>query len=184
MDKTERELREMLSDRRLSRWPSEAQWNAIWLGANAKGYTGSVSTVVHSVDATLLDKDWAEIMDADPADAKMMWTEICVRRSVSPFVEVNTPFTAAQKAEAVFQRQYDDLTAKGWVVTSNGPDGMELRAPKKWKLVDKILIGVGVVALALYGLGILIIGFALVHHYLFNDPPTAYLERHEGNKKK
>ena len=182
MDKTERELREMLADRRLSRWPTEAQWNAIWLGANAKGYTGGVSAVVRNVDASLLDRDWAEIMEVEPSEAKMMWTEICVRRSVSPFVEVNTPFTEAQKAEATFQKQYDDLTAKGWVVTSNGPDGMELRAPKVWRLSDKILLGVGVVGLVAYGLGLLIIGFALARHYLFNNPPTAYLERKAAKK--
>lgn len=130
MDKTESELREMLADRRLRSWPNEAQWNAIWLAANAKGYNGTLSTAIHGVAPDLLNPEWIEMMNVPPAEAKMMWAEICVRSSVSPFVEVNTPFTDTQKAEAAFQAEFAELTAKGWTVISNGPEGLELRAPK------------------------------------------------------
>lgn len=132
MDKTERELREMLADRRLFHWPTEAQWNAIWLAANAKGYKGNVSNAIHGIAPELLNPEWVEMMNVNADDAKMLWAEICVRSSVSPFVEVNTPFTDTQKAEAAFQAEFTELTAKGWTVVSNGPDGMELQAPKKF----------------------------------------------------
>jgi hypothetical protein len=132
MDPTERELRDMLADRRLVRWPTEPQWNAIWLAANARGHAGGVSAAVHQVDASLLNPEWVEMMGVDPADARMLWAEICVRNSVSPFVEVNTPFTDRQKAEAAFQQDYQELTAQGWKVISNGPAGLELQAPRKF----------------------------------------------------
>jgi hypothetical protein len=134
MDKTERELRDMLADRRLVQWPTEPQWNAIWLAANAKGHQGGVSAAVHRVAPGLLNSDWIEMMGVDPAEAKMMWAEICVRSSVSPFVDVNTPYTDAQKAEATFQGQFKEFAAKGWTVVSNGPEGMELQAPRKFPL--------------------------------------------------
>ena len=85
MDKTERELRDMLEDRRLVRWPTEPQWNAIWLAANATGYTGTVSAAVHSIAPDLLDADWVGLMGVEADQAKMMWSELRLRRSVSPF---------------------------------------------------------------------------------------------------
>lgn len=130
MDKTERELRDMLADRRLLQWPNEEEWKAIWVAANTPGYTGTISAAIHGVAPSLLNPEWVEMMNVPESEAKMMWAEICVRSSVSPFVEVNTPFTELQKAEAAFQQQFNELTAKGWTVISNGPDGLELRAPK------------------------------------------------------
>lgn len=121
----------MLADRRLVHWPDEEQWKAIWLAANAKGYTGTVSAAVHGIAPDLLNPDWIEMMNVPPSEAKMMWAEICMRASVSPFVDVNLPFTDTQKAEAAFRGELDDLMAKGWIVTSNGPDGVALSAPKK-----------------------------------------------------
>ena len=177
MDKTERELREMPADRRLARWPTEPQWNAIWLAANAKGYTGTLSAAIYQVAPDLLNADWVEMMDVDPAEAKMMWAEICVRSSVSPFVEENTPFTDHQKAEAAFDTEFKDRTARGWKVVANGPNGMELQAPKQMKLLDKICLGIGVLTLIFYGLGLLFIAFALADYFIYTTPESIVLQR-------
>jgi hypothetical protein len=48
MDKTERELRDMLADRRLVRWPTEPQWKDIWMTANAAGYAGDVISEIRA----------------------------------------------------------------------------------------------------------------------------------------
>jgi hypothetical protein len=134
MDAIERELREMEADRRLIYWPNEEQWRAIWFAAHAPGHHGGVSAAIHAVAPNLLNAEWVEMMSVDPAEAKTLWAEICVRSSVSPFVDVNTPFTDAQKSDAVFQQEFKALTAQGWTVVSNGPAGTELRAPRKFPL--------------------------------------------------
>lgn len=177
MDQTERELREMLADNRLVRWPTEPQWNAIWLAANAKGYQGTLSAAVYSIAPDLLNADWVEMMDVDPAEAKMMWAEICVRSSVSPFVEQPAPFTASQKADAAFEAEFKARTAKGWKVVSNGPDGMELQGPKKMKLIDQAFLALGILTLVLYGLGVVFIAFALLDYYVYTPPETMTLRR-------
>lgn len=177
MDKTEKELREMLTDRRLAHWPTEEQWKAIWLAANAQGYTGTLSTAIHQVAPELLNPDWVEMMNVDPTEAKMMWAEICVRSSVSPFVEENTPYTDTQKAEAAFDTEFKNRSALGWKVVSNGPDGMELRAPKKMKMIDKVFLGLGVLTLVIYGLGLVFIAFALLDYYVYTQPESVFLQR-------
>jgi len=184
MDKTERELRDMLADHRLVAWPTEPQWNAIWLAANAPGYQGTVSAAVHQIAPNLLNPEWVAMKDVDPAEAKMLWAEICVRTSVSPFVEQNIPFTDKQKADAAFQQHYKDLTARGWTVVSNGPEGMELRSPKKMKHIDLICLIVGVLALVsiLFArifivFALVFIAFALVDYFVYTKPETAFLAR-------
>ena len=182
MDKTERELRDMLEDRRLVRWPTEPQWVAIWTSANAKGYTGNVSTAVHSVAPDLLDVDWAGLINLDPDQAKMMWSEIRLRRSVSPFrrgkpaAPVFNPDASEEAAEALLQ-QIAELVAQGWEVISDGPSGVQLRAPKKIKRIDLICLIVGVPTVVFYGLGLILIGLGLIDYFVFTKAPTKFLPR-------
>ena len=176
----------MLADRRLLRWPNEEQWKTIWLAANAKGYKGGVSAAVHRVAPELLDTDWVGIMGVSPEDGKMMWSEIRVQRSVSPFIEVNQPFTAAQKAAAALQRQVAELAAQHWEVISDGPSGVQLRKPKKMKRSGQVWLGLGLLTLILglvklkalvCGLGLVIIAFVIVDYYVYTKPETKFLPR-------
>ena len=177
MDRTERELRDMLADRRLKLWPTEPQWNAIWLAANARGFQGTVSRAVHAVAPELLHPDWIDMMDVDPAEARTLWAEICVRNSVSPFVEESTPYTDAQKAEVAFKAELKQRLAQGWKVVSNGPDGMELRSPKRLRRRDLVCLILGVLTLVAYGFGLLRIAFALIDHFGYNHPESVFLVR-------
>ena len=184
MDKTERELRDMLEDRRLVRWPTEPQWVAIWTTANAKGYTGNVSTAVHSVAPDLLDVDWAGMMNFDDDQAKMMWSEIRLRRSVSPFrrgkpaaaAPVFNPDASEEAAEA-FQQQIAELVARRWEVISDGPTGAQLRAPKKMKVIDLICLIIGLPTNVFYGLGLILIGLGLIDYLIFTKAETKFLPR-------
>ncbi len=177
MDRTESELREMLADRRLTRWPNEDEWKAIWVAANTPGYQGTLTAAIHATAPSLLHPEWAELRNIETAEAKMMWTEICVRSSVSPFVEENIPFTERQKVETAFQEKYKELTGRGWKIVSNGPDGIELEAPRRFKIIDYILLGVGVLALAFYGAGLLFIGAALFDYFVLSKRERVTLPR-------
>ena len=184
MDKTESELREMLADRRLVRWPTEAQWKDIWLAANAKGYTGTVSDAVASVAPELLDPDWKGVMRADPEQGKMMWSEIRHRRSVSPFRKGRLQTVAIPETPDDLQQQVDELVGQQWVVVSDEPGGVLLRAPKKMKKHDVIGLAVGLVSLGIglktvygYFLGLILIGGVLVDYFLFTTPETKFLPR-------
>lgn len=182
MDKTERELRDMLADRRLVRWPNEPQWVAIWKTANVKGYTGNVSTAVHSVAPELLDSDWVGLMKNDAETGKVMWSEIRLRRSVAPFlkaVRTGTPFNpdAKQEAAGALQQQISAYVAQRWEVISDGPSGVQLRAPKKMKMIDLICLILGLPMVFFWGLGLILIGLGLIDYFVFTKSETKFLPR-------
>jgi hypothetical protein len=182
MDKTEREMRDMLADRRLVRWPTEPQWKDIWLTANAKGYAGNVSTAIHSVAPDLLDADWVGVMKHDAESAKTMWSEIRLRRSVSPFLRgwkpsVNLNPDAEQEAAEALQHQIAELVTQRWEVISDGPSGVQLRAPKKIKVIDLICLIIGLPMIVFYGLGLILVGLGLVDYYVFTKQETKFLPR-------
>ena len=194
MDKTERELRDMLEDRRLVRWPTEPQWVAIWTAANAQGYTGTVSAAVHSIAPDLLDVDWARMMlKADAESAKMMWSEIRVRRSVSPFRRDRPPTAfnpgasqadVDQEAATTLQQKIAALVSQRWEVISDGPTGVQLRAPKKLRKLDWLCLALGLVCLGLgfrtaifYGLGLILVGIALLDYAVLTKAETKFLPR-------
>ena len=192
MDKTERELRDMLADRKLVRWPTEPQWVAIWTAANAKGYTGGVSAAVHRVAPDLLDADWVGMMGSDQRE--MMWSEIRLRRSVAPFRRTRSPLPAATEAAAAdpdaattLQAQVAGLVARHWEVISDGPSGVQLRAPRKLKLIQLLGIVLGLASFALgtltpmaYGFGLILVGLALLDYYVFTKRETKFLAQPGG----
>jgi hypothetical protein len=183
MDKTERELRDMLEDRRLVRWPTEPQWVAIWTAANVKGYKGTVSAAVFGVAPDLLDVDWVGLMKNDPESARMMWSEIRMRRSVAPFRRGRAPTPiynpdASDEAAGALQQQISDLVSRRWEVISDGPSGVQLRAPKKLKLIDLICLIVGVPALILFHwIGLVPIALGLIDYFVFTKVETKFLPR-------
>jgi hypothetical protein len=181
MDKTEREMRDMLADRRLVRWPTEPQWKDIWLTANAKGYTGNVSTAIHGVAPDLLDADWVGMMQDDPETGKMMWSEIRLRRSVSPFrggrpVSHFNP-DAKEEAAAAYQAEIAKWVDARWEVVSDGPTGVQLRGPRKLKVIDLICFIVGLPAIVFWGLGLILIGLGLIDHFVLTQRATKFLPR-------
>ena len=179
----------MLEDRRLVRWPTEPQWNAIWLAANATGYTGTVSAAVHSVEPDLLDADWVGLMGVEADQAKMMWSELRLRRSVSPFRRVKravAPSQAAadQEAAAVLQQQVAGLVAQRWVVVSDGPSGVQLRAPRHMRKFDWLALGLGLLCFGLgfltmlaYGFGLVLVSLGLLDYFVFTKAETTFLPR-------
>jgi len=184
----------MLEDRRLVRWPTEPQWVAIWTAANAQGYTGTVSAAVHSIAPDLLDVDWARMMlKADAESAKMMWSEIRVRRSVSPFRRDRPPTAfnpgasqadVDQEAATTLQQKIAALVSQRWEVISDGPTGVQLRAPKKLRKLDWLCLALGLVCLGLgfrtaifYGLGLILVGIALLDYAVLTKAETKFLPR-------
>ena len=192
MDKTERELRDMLADRKLVRWPTEPQWVAIWTAANARGYTDGVSAAVYNVAPDLLDADWVKLMGHEQRD--MMWSEIRLRRSVAPFRKTRAPMSGGTNpgyaspmsldpdAATALQAQVAGLVAQDWEVLSDGPSGVQLRAPRTIKWIDVLGFAAGLVSFALgaytrmaYGVGCILIVLALLNYFVFRARETKFL---------
>jgi hypothetical protein len=192
MDKTERALRDLLAERKLVNWPNEPQWVAIWTAANAKGYTGGISAAVHRVAPELLDPEWVKMLSAE--DREMMWSDFRLRRSVAPFRNTQAPFPATaiparpdtnpiypvtneadlEKTTAQ-QALIAGLVANHWEVISDGPSGVQLRAPRKLKTLDVLSFVLGLASFALgfltpmaYGIGLILVVLALLDYFVLS----------------
>ena len=69
-----------------------------------------------------------------------------------------------------------DLIDKGWRITSDGPSGVRLEAPKKMTMREGFTIAVGVVLIPFFGIGLLVIGAAIIDH-LKRTPETLFIFR-------
>lgn len=189
MDKTERALRDLLAERKLVNWPNEKQWIAIWSAANAKGYTGGVSAAVYNVAPELLDPDWVKMMKAE--DREMMWSDFRLRRSVAPFRNTRPPIPTSEiparpdtnpmidpdpDAATSQKAEIAGLVARGWEVISDGPSGVQLRAPRKIKSLDVVSFVLGLASFTLgfltpmaYGIGAVLILLALLDYFVLTE---------------
>jgi hypothetical protein len=70
--------------------------------------------------------------------------------------------------------QIEELISNGWRVTSDGPTGTQLEAPKRIRTSELVAIFVGVVLLPFFGLGLFIIGAAVVD-YVRRKPATKFI---------
>lgn len=72
------------------------------------------------------------------------------------------------------------LTADGWVVVNESSSGAQLKLPKKMRTQTKWALGIGAVLVLVYGLGLLVMAFALIDyavqkdrtHFLSREAPT------------
>ncbi len=188
MDKTERELRDLLAQKKLVRWPDEPQWAAIWIAANAKDSTGGASAAVSKVAPELLDAEWVKLLTFE--DREMMWADVRLRRSVAPFRNTQSPVPARPATNPIVsqpdpepdghttrqQAEIAGLVANHWEVVSDGPSGAQLRAPRKLKTLDVVGFLLGLASFALgfltpmaYGIGLVLIGLALLDYYVFTQ---------------
>lgn len=170
----------MLADRRLLRWPTEPQWKTIWLAANAKGYKDGVSVAVQAVAPDLLDSDWVGMMKSEHRD--VMWSEIRLRRSVAPFrkaAETASFFNpdAKQDTAAAFQKHVAEYVSRRWEVISDGPTGVQIRAPRKLKVLDLICFIIGLPMIVFNGLGLILVGLGLIDHFILTKTETKFLAR-------
>lgn len=68
------------------------------------------------------------------------------------------------------------LIADKWEVVSEGPSGDQLRGVKKMTSTGKGAMLVGTVLVFAYGIGIIVIAFALIDHAM-QKAPTHFLQR-------
>ena len=69
-----------------------------------------------------------------------------------------------------------ELLEQGWRVTSDGPQGTQLEAPKKMKGREIFSISCGILLLPFFGLGLLIIAAALIDYHR-RRPETKFIFR-------
>lgn len=70
--------------------------------------------------------------------------------------------------------QIEELILQGWRVTSDGPTGTQLQAPKRMKNSDLVAMFAGVVLIPFFGIGLFIIGAAVVD-YVRRKPETKFI---------
>ena len=66
------------------------------------------------------------------------------------------------------------LVDAGWQVTSEGPSGAQLAKPKEMKLQTKVALVIGAVLVMAWGLGLIIMFFALIDYWM-TKPATHFL---------
>ncbi len=69
------------------------------------------------------------------------------------------------------------LTSQGWTVVSEGSSGAQLAGPKKMRKLDKGAIIVGIPLVLLYGLGLFLIGIALLDYVFLTPRSSHFLDR-------
>ena len=70
--------------------------------------------------------------------------------------------------------QIEELLLKGWRVTSDGPTGTQLEAPKRMRAGEIVAIVAGVVLIPFFGIGLFIIGAAVID-YVRRKPETKFI---------
>ena len=75
------------------------------------------------------------------------------------------------------QQQIAKLISQRWEVISDGPTGVQLRAPRKMKKLDLLCIVLGLPMVFFYGLGLILIGLGLLDYFLFTESEMKFLPR-------
>lgn len=76
-----------------------------------------------------------------------------------------------------FNSELKGYVDSGWDIVSDGPSGVQLKAPRKMKGLDKGCLVVGAVLIVAYGVGLLLIAIALVDYYVLTPRETKFLPR-------
>lgn len=72
-------------------------------------------------------------------------------------------------ASAYYPGALKHLVNDGWEVVSEGPSGAQLKKPKKMKTQTKVAMLVGAVLVFAWGIGVLVILFALIDYAMQKD---------------
>ena len=74
--------------------------------------------------------------------------------------------------------------AKKWEVISDGPSGVQLRAPKKLRKFDWLALGLGLLCFGLgfltvlaYGFGLILVALGLLDYFVLTKAQTVFLPR-------
>ena len=70
----------------------------------------------------------------------------------------------------------EDLMAAGWKITSDGPSGTQLEEPKRMNKREGLSILLGVMLIPFFGIGLLVIGAAVVDHFM-RKPSVRFFSR-------
>jgi hypothetical protein len=88
---------------------------------------------------------------------------------------LNTP---APFPTETFESKLQARLNAGWEVISDGPTGVQLRAQRKMKLLDKLCLIFGAVMLVfVWPLGLLCILVAIIDYYVLTKQQTEFLKR-------
>jgi len=70
----------------------------------------------------------------------------------------------------------EDLMSAGWKITSDGPSGTQLEEPKRMNKREGFSILVGVILIPFFGIGLLVIGAAVIDH-MMRKPSVRFFSR-------
>ena len=97
-------------------------------------------------------------------------------------ISIATPLAVAQRilVAIIGQRDFNShlqgYLDDGYEIISDGPSGVQLRGPKVMKTQTKVALVIGAVLVLAWGLGLIIVLFALID-YAMTKQPTAFLRR-------
>lgn len=81
-----------------------------------------------------------------------------------------------QPPQLDFSTRLNEYLSDGYKVLSDGPSGIQLEGPKVMRTQTKVAMLIGAVLVLAYGIGLIIILFALIDHAMAK-PPVVFLPR-------
>lgn len=94
-------------------------------------------------------------------------------------MKYNTPIAADAPPPVLvqtFESKLKDYLQRGYKVLSDGPSGIQLEGPKVMRTQTKVAMLIGAVLVLAYGIGLIVILFALIDHAMAK-PPAVFLSR-------
>ena len=88
----------------------------------------------------------------------------------------NSNKSATIEDNSEYQFQLNAYLQRGWSVITEGPSGAQIQAKKKMAGLTIVCLTLGVVLIALYGIGLLLIICALIGHAI-EKPETKFIAR-------
>jgi len=78
---------------------------------------------------------------------------------------------------ANFDSELRSFVDKGWEIVSDGPSGVQLKAPKAMTGMDKACCVFGFLTLIFWGIGLIFILIAVLDYAFFSKQETKFLPR-------
>lgn len=76
-----------------------------------------------------------------------------------------------------FDQRLAHMLQSGWTVKSDGPSGVQLEGEKQMRTLDKICLGLGLLTVIFYGLGLIFIAVAMIDYWALTPKQTYFLKR-------
>jgi hypothetical protein len=89
----------------------------------------------------------------------------------------NDPEAPEESDTLDFDGELRGYIENGWEIMSDGPSGVQLRAPKTMKGLDKACLVFGILTVIFWGIGLFFIFIAVLDYAFFTERDSVFIPR-------